>query len=199
MSVGSGAVPQDGRHVETLHRTLLSAFPTQRALEQMLRFGMDLNLAEIASGNLSDQVFDVIRYAEARGVVPRLVESALAANPTNPDLRALEPWLRSKQVSGSTVDGDRRGRRTLLDDATNEATERLRSIGMETLAPVLLEEQSDQVARPWDGEAGEPSRRRPAAFANDILKVFDDLAIGGKLLILGAPGSGKTTVLLQLM
>jgi hypothetical protein len=189
----------DGRQVETLHRALLSAFPTERALQQMVRFGMDLNLAEVASGNLADQVFDVLRYAEARGAVPQLIESALAANPTNPDLRALEPWLRAQQRLGLTTDGDRRGRRTLLDDATNEATERLRSIGMETLAPVLLEEQSYQVARPWDDEASAPLRRRPVTVANDILKVFDNPAISGRLLILGAPGSGKTTVLLQLM
>src|SRR5262245_35071168 len=189
----------DGSRVETLHRALLSAFPTQRGLEQMVRFGMNLNLAEVASGNLSDQVFDVLRYAEARGVVPQLVESALAANPTNPDLRALEPWLRSQQGLGRTTHGELRGRRTLLDDATNEASERLRSIGLETLAPVLLEEQSYQVARPWDDEAGEPLHRRPVRLAHDILEVFDDPATSGRLLILGAPGSGKTTVLLQLM
>jgi hypothetical protein len=74
---------------EALHRALLAAFPSQGALEQMLRFGMGWRLAEIASGNLSDQVFAILKFAEARGLVSRLVEAARAANPDNPALRAV--------------------------------------------------------------------------------------------------------------
>jgi hypothetical protein len=72
-----------------LYHALLTAFPTPSELDQMLDHYMKIKLAEIASGNLSEQVFAVIRYAEARGWVARLLKAALAANPDNPDLRAL--------------------------------------------------------------------------------------------------------------
>ncbi len=82
----------DNRQLETLYQALLSAFPTEGELERMLRFGMAVNLPEIASGNLSNQVFAVVRFAEARGLLPTLVESALAASPNNAALRALPDY-----------------------------------------------------------------------------------------------------------
>lgn len=80
---------QDGPELEALHRALLSAFPNGSALEQMLMFGMGISLAEIASGNLSNQVFQVIRFVEAKGQLDQLIQSAVAANPGNPGLRAV--------------------------------------------------------------------------------------------------------------
>lgn len=82
----------DNRQLEALYQALLSAFPTEGELERMLRFGMAVNLPEIASGNLSNQVFAVVRFAEARGLLPTLVESALAASPNNAALRALPDY-----------------------------------------------------------------------------------------------------------
>jgi hypothetical protein len=60
-----------------------------------------------------------------------------------------------------------------------------------------LEEQPDAVARPWDvivQEQGRPPRDLPPG--TRMGRIFDDL--GGALLILGAPGTGKTTLLLEL-
>jgi GTPase SAR1 family protein len=94
---------------------------------------------------------------------------------------------------------DRPGRRTLLEDVRGEARDRLQSLGTDTPIPLLLERQPHQVARPWDGELVASAPGRPAAHAIDIFEVFDDAAVDGQLLILGAPGSGKTTVLLQLL
>jgi hypothetical protein len=88
---------QNDRELEALYRALLSAFPSEGALERMLRFGMGLNRAEIASGNLSNQVFDVIRFAEARGQIDQLIRSAIAANPGNADLKAVAE-LRAQTV-----------------------------------------------------------------------------------------------------
>jgi hypothetical protein len=76
-------------NVQALHRALLSAFPSAGELELMLRTRMNVKLAEIASGNLSDQTLSVIRFAESRGLLNRLLESALAAKPGNPELRAV--------------------------------------------------------------------------------------------------------------
>ncbi len=92
----------DSRQLEALYRALLSAFPTEEALEKMLRFGMGVNLAEIASGNLSDQVFAVIRFAEAQGLLATLLQSSLAASPNNASLLALSE-LRFDSTSARTV------------------------------------------------------------------------------------------------
>ena len=105
---------------EALHRALLAAFPSQGALEQMLRFGMGWRLAEIASGNLSDQVFAILKFAEARGLVSRLVEAARAANPDNPGLRAVATGAAdavARQPSESRVQVDKRALRHAILEA----------------------------------------------------------------------------------
>src|SRR5262249_8944285 len=43
-----------------------------------------------------------------------------------------------------------------------------------------------------------PALRAVAPSTNDLIDIFDSDAIAGKLLILGAPGGGKTTALLVL-
>ncbi|MFH7242972.1 MAG: NACHT domain-containing protein [Spirulina sp.] len=60
-------------------------------------------------------------------------------------------------------------------------------------------EQRDQVGRPWDSQlriANQASRPLPTE--TPIAEVFDRDDINGKLLILGNPGAGKTTTLLDL-
>jgi hypothetical protein len=84
-----GTAIEEDRASEALYRAFLSAFQTEGALERMLRFGMRLNLAELATGNLADQVFAVVKFAEARGLVDRLLQAGIQANPGNADLRAL--------------------------------------------------------------------------------------------------------------
>jgi hypothetical protein len=77
-----------GGDTQAFYRALLSAFPSEGELKRMLQFGMQLNLAEIASGNLSEQTFAVVRFAESRGLVDQLLNAAVAANPDNAELRA---------------------------------------------------------------------------------------------------------------
>jgi hypothetical protein len=60
-----------------------------------------------------------------------------------------------------------------------------------------LEKRLDVVEHPWDmvlRQSSQPARTLPPG--TRIINVFDDL--GGELLILGEPGAGKTTTLLQL-
>ena len=96
-----------------------------------------------------------------------------------------------------STEQEEKGRRTLMEDVSDEASARLRLLGTEV--SLLLEYQPHQVARTWDDEAITPSRPTVTPAASDITAVFDDAAVRGKLLIVGLPGSGKTTVLLRLM
>jgi hypothetical protein len=60
-----------------------------------------------------------------------------------------------------------------------------------------MEQRPEAVERPWDvmvQQANQPDRMLPAG--TRIAAVYDD--VGEELLILGAPGSGKTTMLLEL-
>ncbi|GGA48508.1 hypothetical protein [Okeania sp. KiyG1] len=95
-----------------------------------------------------------------------------------------------------------RNRKNLLEAVKYEVVARLSQSlhnQMEVLINVPKQFQPQQVKRIWDvsvkiGDRPTLKLSRDA----DIIDVFDDSVVGGRLLILGAPGSGKTTTLLEL-
>ncbi|WP_392477081.1 NACHT domain-containing protein [Nostoc sp. C110] len=90
--------------------------------------------------------------------------------------------------------------RILLAAVKEEVTARLRqSLHNAVLINLGKESQPQQVKRRWDAEI--KIGLKPAVSLSDtttILEVFDSPEIAGKLLILGAPGAGKTTTQLEL-
>ncbi|NES67919.1 MAG: NACHT domain-containing protein, partial [Okeania sp. SIO2D1] len=95
-----------------------------------------------------------------------------------------------------------RNRKNLLEAVKHEVVARLSQSlhnQMEVLINVPKQFQPQQVKRIWDisVKIGDRPILKLSPDA-DIIDVFDDPVVGGRLLILGAPGSGKTTTLLEL-
>lgn len=93
-----------------------------------------------------------------------------------------------------------RNEQVLLQAVGQDVESRLeQSLHNAILINLDKEAQPDQVNRPWQREIRiglKPASPLPED--RSIAQVFDDAAIGGKLLILGQPGAGKTTTLLDL-
>jgi len=93
-----------------------------------------------------------------------------------------------------------RNEQLLLDEVKQEVTARLHQSLFDAVLLELRKQQLfNRVKRPWDAEikiGARPSLPLPDNI--DILEVFDHQEIVGRLLILGAPGSGKTTTQLDL-
>ena|SRR6266487_27098 len=71
------------------------------------------------------------------------------------------------------------------------------SLYQATLIALDLQEQPDALANPWHFEVQETDRSpRPLPGGTSIVQVYDEAE--GELLILGEPGVGKTTLLLEL-
>lgn len=76
-----------GKEYEELQKALLSAFPSETALEQFVKFYLNEDLAEITSGdNLGETIFKLIQWAQTYGHLNKLIGKAHQKNPQNPDL-----------------------------------------------------------------------------------------------------------------
>lgn len=76
---------------------LLDAFPTRLSLESMLRLRLGRNLNAIASTNsLHDDVFLLLRKAEAEGWTAELLNASCQGNPGNQLLVAFSEQLKSE-------------------------------------------------------------------------------------------------------
>jgi hypothetical protein len=108
--------------------------------------------------------------------------------------------LGSQQLTPVGNPAREHNQRLLLADVKQEVAARLRqSLHNALLINLGKEAQPQQVKRPWDAEIKiglKPVESLPDT--TTILEVFDSEEIAGKLLILGAPGSGKTTTQLEL-
>lgn len=83
-----------GNQFKQFTDALLSAFPEHAALEQMVRVRLDRNLDAIAGGEtLAETVHNLVRCAEANGLLGALVAGAVAEVPGNPELQALVATL----------------------------------------------------------------------------------------------------------
>jgi predicted NACHT family NTPase len=91
-----------------------------------------------------------------------------------------------------------RAEELLLEAVTHEVDARLKqSLPNMTSIRLGMEVQPEQVSRPWDSDVkigNKPAEPIPSDW--DISRVFDETQ--GKLLILGNPGAGKTTMMLEL-
>ena len=74
-----------------------------------------------------------------------------------------------------------------------------KSLYNQVLIELGLENRPDAVANPWNVilETGEDSTQ-PLPEGTKVIDIFDQIGAGRTLLILGEPGSGKTTTLLEL-
>jgi DNA polymerase III delta prime subunit len=93
-----------------------------------------------------------------------------------------------------------RNRRALLAQVKNEVHSRLeQSLHKAMLINLQKEKQPQQVKCPWDVEV-KVGKQPSVLLSQDtkIIDVFEQEAIARRLLILGAPGAGKTTTMLEL-
>ncbi|MEO7328297.1 MAG: PEGA domain-containing protein, partial [Minicystis sp.] len=96
-----------GDQKRALNEALLEAFRDRDALEVMVGYYLDENLATITSSdqNLRTNVFELVSWAESVGRLDDLVDGARQANAGNPTLEAFEISLHRTVIAIGGVEG----------------------------------------------------------------------------------------------
>lgn len=80
----------NGIQIEQIHEALMNGYRSHSDLSRMVRINLDISLNEISTGkNLSETAFDLVNWADSRGKVSELIQSAYNDNPSNPKIRQL--------------------------------------------------------------------------------------------------------------
>ena len=84
-----------GIQYQQLQSALLSAFD-ESGLRQLATFELNANLDHIAGGkDLTERVYNLVKWADEHSRVPELVSGALHQNSTNDDLKALASAIKN--------------------------------------------------------------------------------------------------------
>ena len=96
IDVCRGRLRLNGRQRQQLSNTLIAAFPTPESLRRMLSAELEVSLNTLTgSGPYPDQLFDVVEWINAQGLVEALLQGAIAFNPSSPELEELtSEWLK---------------------------------------------------------------------------------------------------------
>lgn len=85
-------------------QALLSAYPTTSSLTRMLKFELDVNLIQVASGgNFTDIVFNLIIWAQSKGRIEELITKSHNFNPGNARLSAFASQFSTPQPDSSAI------------------------------------------------------------------------------------------------
>jgi hypothetical protein len=176
-----------------IQEALVDAFPTKSSLEQMLSYELDKNLEAIAgSGSLQDIVFNLIKKAESEAWVEELITAACWSNPGNSQLQAIS---KTRIEFSSRNDVQKKLLKQISDNV-----EKLLSAFLHNWFYIVQDTElnSAQVEFLSDIEVKVGSKPKVHLTNTKITTVYDQPDIAGRLLILGEPGVGKTTMLLKL-
>jgi hypothetical protein len=156
----------------------------------LVKYKEDFNNPVGGGGGIATQVI-LAKFPALHKPLTATSKVAAGPNPGTPyALPELQPPSRRED----------RNERILVEAVWTEVADRLRqSLHNAILIRLDMAEQRHQVRRPWDSQLRTANNReQPLTPNTHIADVFDRRDVGGKLLILGAPGAGKTTTMLDL-
>ena len=184
--------PNERKDIES---TLLAAFPTEVDLARAVKYALEENLQAIAGrGPLNDVVSHLVNWAESHDKIIKLISGAHKENSDNQALQVLA--LRLGSFAGDSARNlssvESKIRTKYLEVLQEDIQERLKvSIHNARFIDIGVVEDPFATHLPWTYHAPDS----PEEFT-DFTQAFEHYQ--RRLLLLGAPGSGKSTVLLHI-
>lgn len=182
------AISTDLDHIRSQTRLLVRAreWETHNRDESFLLRGRDLETAE-----------DWLQQATAKEPPPTALQKTYiqTSRRVESDRQAADLSLRRLTPQ------QYRNRQTLLSKVNNFWVKNVLEMSLhgQALLDLGLEERRDLVNHPWDITwQTDQSGPRSLPSGTQLMQLFDQMGAGRSLLILGDPGSGKTTTLLEL-
>ncbi|ULB45936.1 NACHT domain-containing protein [Limnospira fusiformis KN01] len=195
--VNMGELSQVLQQFQELETRLRGNLTQQQEFFRDVSHSIDSGFAEVCErlGVMETTISDLLQTLEER-----LEELRQEVTEFRQEVRQGLESLHNQPRGRSFSKQEYRNRQNILTQMRTEVESRLtQSIHRAAIVNLGKEQQPQQVQRPWDMsvKVGE-QRRVQLPPQTTILDVFDNPTISGKFLILGKPGGGKTTTLLEL-